>query len=222
MKNSEKIILDLCGGSGAWSEPYRKAGYTVHVITWPGYDVDDAIFDPEDGMLEFPYHHPMKPQSGPIMVPIKKIHGILAAPPCTEFSVAKTTKPRDFEKGITTVASCMRIIWGCRALGQLEWWALENPRGFLRQFLGDPAYSFKQWWFGGDRTKPTDLWGYFTKPRRSVRNEPIFLQKTNNGIRKRDGAKLKNRNAQWYANANAAQRAITPAGLAKAFFKPNP
>lgn len=27
MKNSDKIILDLCGGTGAWSKPYAEAGY---------------------------------------------------------------------------------------------------------------------------------------------------------------------------------------------------
>lgn len=24
-----KIILDLCGGTGSWSKPYRDAGYDV-------------------------------------------------------------------------------------------------------------------------------------------------------------------------------------------------
>ena len=28
-----KIILDLCGGSGAWSAPYKAAGYDVRLIT---------------------------------------------------------------------------------------------------------------------------------------------------------------------------------------------
>ena len=27
--NSKKIILDLCGGTGAWSKPYKDAGYDV-------------------------------------------------------------------------------------------------------------------------------------------------------------------------------------------------
>lgn len=39
MKNSDKIILDLCGGTGAWSKPYKLAGYDVRVITAPEYDV---------------------------------------------------------------------------------------------------------------------------------------------------------------------------------------
>ena len=30
--NKSKIILDLCGGSGAWSKPYKDAGYDVRII----------------------------------------------------------------------------------------------------------------------------------------------------------------------------------------------
>ena len=33
------IILDLCGGSGSWSKPYKEAGYDVRLITLPDYDV---------------------------------------------------------------------------------------------------------------------------------------------------------------------------------------
>jgi len=35
--NSNKIILDLCGGTGAWSEPYRAKGYDVQLITLPEF-----------------------------------------------------------------------------------------------------------------------------------------------------------------------------------------
>ena len=41
--NSKKIILDLCGGTGAWSKPYADAGYDVRVITLPEWDVNDGI-----------------------------------------------------------------------------------------------------------------------------------------------------------------------------------
>ena len=36
---SERIILDLCGGTGSWSKPYKDAGYDVRLITLPDYDV---------------------------------------------------------------------------------------------------------------------------------------------------------------------------------------
>lgn len=42
-----KIILDLCGGTGAWSKPYKDAGYDVQVITLPTYDLEktNIMFD---------------------------------------------------------------------------------------------------------------------------------------------------------------------------------
>ena len=39
MRNKDKIILDLCGGTGAWSKPYKDAGYEVHVLTLPECDI---------------------------------------------------------------------------------------------------------------------------------------------------------------------------------------
>lgn len=226
--NEDKIILDLCGGSGSWSRPYREAGYDVYNITLPEFDVTKAHIDPVSGLhINFPFANQEKRgklQLTALSIPISRIHGILAAPPCTMFSIARSTAktPRDFIGGMLVVQSCLQIVWWCRAKGNLQWWALENPVGFLRQFLGKPPYSFRQWWFGEDRSKPTDLWGYFNDPKRLVQTEPIFLQKTNNGVRKRDGVPLKNRNAAWYANGSAADRAITPPLFAKAFFKANP
>lgn len=38
-QDNHKIILDLCGGTGAWSQPYAEAGYDVRVITLPDYDI---------------------------------------------------------------------------------------------------------------------------------------------------------------------------------------
>jgi len=35
----DRIILDLCGGTGAWSKPYKEAGYQVINVTLPEYDV---------------------------------------------------------------------------------------------------------------------------------------------------------------------------------------
>ena len=39
MSNSDKIIIDLCGGTGSWSKPYKDDGYDVRVITLPDNDV---------------------------------------------------------------------------------------------------------------------------------------------------------------------------------------
>lgn len=38
-----KLILDLCGGTGSWSKPYKEAGYDVRVITLPHYDLFETV-----------------------------------------------------------------------------------------------------------------------------------------------------------------------------------
>jgi hypothetical protein len=63
MDNKSKIILDLCGGTGSWSKPYKDAGYDVRVIDLKtGYDI--RLFK----------------------APEETVYGILAAPECTQFA----------------------------------------------------------------------------------------------------------------------------------------
>jgi hypothetical protein len=199
MENKNKIILDLCGGTGAWSKPYADAGYDVRVVTLPEYDVRTCE-------------------------PPVNVYGVLAAPPCTEFSVAKGNKPRDFVGGMEIVKSCLGIIWKCRQKGELSFWAIENPVGFLRQFLGIPHFSFKHWQYGDLQIKPTDVWGYFNEPKPTVKYEPELLTKTfPNG----------QTNGRGWANPPCPQeykhlgltradlRSITPPGFARAFFEAN-
>lgn len=155
--------------------------------------------------------------------PPEGVYGILAAPPCTEFSIAKGSKPRDFATAVPVMAACLRIIWQCRATGTLKFWALENPVGFMRQFLGVPAFQFEHWEFGDPQIKRTDLWGYFQTPRKTVAVKP-------EGLTKKYGSRINGRG--WskpicppeYAHLGlnrAAIRAITPPGFAQAFFKAN-
>lgn len=199
MENSEKIILDLCGGTGAWSKPYKEAGYDVRLITLPEYDV-------------LTYKPP------------KNVYGILSAPPCTEFSIAKGNKSRDFEAAMKIVAACLNIIWTCRISGTLKFWALENPVGFLRQFLGVPSFTFEQWEFGDMNIKRTDIWGYFKPPAKKVKTKPPELtqQYPNGRSNGRGWAKPQCPEEYKYLGLDrAAIRAITPPGFAKAFFEAN-
>lgn len=189
-----RIILDLCAGSGEWSRPYREAGYDVRLVTLPANDVR-------------------------VFIPPLNVHGILAAPPCTMFSLARTRakKPRNFREGMEIVYACLRIVWECRASGNLAWWALENPRGFLRQFLGLPVITWRPCDFGDLWTKPTDLWGYFREPRKS----PIKIVKPKGRV---SGGTRDWSFAKTGKNGLSRQevRSITPPGFAKAFFEANP
>ena len=138
--NSDKIILDLCGGTGAWSKPYADAGYDVRLVTLPEYDVR-------------------------LYRPPKNVYGVLAAPPCTHLSASGARWWR--QKGgqalleaLSVVDACMRIVH----VAQPSWWSLENPVGRLVHFLGKPKMYFNPCDFGDPWTKKTCLWGRFKHP----------------------------------------------------------
>ena len=199
MNDTGKIILDLCGGTGAWSKPYRETGYDVRLITLPEHDVLNYI-------------------------PPKNVYGILAAPPCTEFSLAKNSRPRDFMTALQVVSACLHIIWQCRMRNTLKFWALENPVGFLRQFLGKPHYTFAQWQFGEQKIKRTDIWGYFNEPVPFVKTRPpdLIRMSLKGRCNARDWSKMNCPPEYKHLKlGRAALRAITPPGFAAAFFKAN-
>lgn len=183
-RSAERIILDLCAGSGAWSQPYEDAGYRVVRVSLPELDV--RTYTPPEG-----------------------VWGVLAAPPCEQFSMARRT-PRDFAKGLEVVNACMRIILQCKP----RWWALENPVGMLSKFLRTPHDVFNPCDFGDPWTKRTALWGDFKVPVRGPFVKPLgggpFCEVC-------DPTRAQTR----WCNI-AAHRAVTPAGFARAFFAANP
>lgn len=193
-----KIILDLCGGTGAWSKPYKKHGYDVRNITLPCHDV-----------------RTFKPPAN--------VYGILSAPPCPMFSFCRTkaSKPRDLQGGMELVIACLRIIWECQSslkkdtqkYPPLKFWTLENPNGMLKWFLGKPTFEFSPYEFGDNYKKKTHLWGWFNEPKK----QPILCDKP-----KFDRLVTKEIHGEYYGKLTRTERrAITPAGFAKAFFEAN-
>lgn len=211
-----KIILDLCGGTGAWSRPYRDAGYDVRVITLPGFDIIKTRIG--NDWMAF-----LSPKEEWTKIMTKEVHGILAAPPCTMFSLARMNAktPRDFVGAMKIVQSCLEVIWACRISGGLKWWALENPRGYLRQFLGSPPFTFEHWQFDKEsrQCKPTDIWGFYDTPKPSVKEKPIMLDRN---MRTNNLQKPLPPKGYEHLTDRAAIRSITPSGFAQAFFKANP
>ena len=229
----KKIILDLCGGTGSWAQPYKEAGYKVITITLPDYDIRKTII--KDGHINF-----VGPEKGHLVV-ASQVYGILAAPPCTMFSFARTNakKPRDLKEGMECVRACLEIIWACKEVTQatgkktlpLKFWALENPyHGFLPQFLGKPAFTFDPWEFGDGYQKRTALWGYFNEPIKKpvpMTDEAKAKAKTNSHLHtlgvKFDYLKSKDIHPEKFGVFDRqTRRSITPAGFANAFFKANP
>jgi len=218
---NRNIILDLCGGTGSWSRPYKAAGYDVRVLTLPGHDVTKTVFN----------HDKKELTVNDMTINVKRITGILAAPPCTEFSLAKGSSPRDFREAMEVVNACLDIVWFVQCYGRLVFWALENPRGLLRRFLGRPAFTFEQWQYGNDKIKPTDLWGYFNPPEPTVGIRPGGLTESKNNRTYVKGWSLRTNpydpeHKEYLSRFNtdarrAAMRAITPGGFAEAFYLAN-
>ena len=220
--NNQKIILDLCGGTGSWSKPYKEAGYDVRVITLPYHDVTRFDYNAEINLLRFPRD---KYAEIDWLIKPEEVYGIFAAPPCTMFSRARTTAktPRDFEGAMKVVQACLQIIWRVQYENQfgLKFWAMENPAGHLKRFLGKPAFKFHPYDFGDRHSKETYIWGNFNEPKKNpvkLNEEEIIRSRNNTRILppipedyKQDG-KMK---------PVQIRRSITPAGFAEAFFKAN-
>lgn len=200
----EKIILSLCDYTGTWPEPFRDAGYTViQVDIQHGRDVR---------LMDYP----------------GEVFGVLAAPPCTDFSVsgaqywpAKDADGRTLESK-AILDACLSIVAICKP----KFWALENPVGRVTRWLGKPALMFNPCDFGGylsqgERshelappqdayTKRTCLWGNFNIPvPRPV--EPERACKSGSWIMRLGGSSERTKRA----------RSITPKGFARAFFEAN-
>ncbi len=188
-----KIILDLCGGTGSWSRPYKDAGYDVRVITLPEYDV--LAYEPPD-----------------------KVYGVLAAPPCTHFSVSgaqywkqKDADGRTFED-VQVLTACLMII----ARSKPVFWVIENPIGRMRKMLGDPTLIFNPCDYGDPWTKKTLLWGEFNLPEKNP-VEPEYIIASNGDRYSKVMMATGGKSAK-----TKELRSMTPPGFAKAFFNCNP
>ena len=139
---SKKIILHLCADTGTDSKPYQDD---------PNYEV--ILIGSKIGVENY---HPDQP-----------IYGIIANPPCTNFSSVRTSAkiPRNEEEGLRLVRECYRVINEAMYWGKLKFWVIENPAtGRLKNYLGKPTFVYQPWEFGSPWTKKTALWGEFNIP----------------------------------------------------------
>lgn len=193
MNNSKKIILDLCGGTGSWSKPYKEAGYDVRVVTLPDNDVC-------------------------LYIPPNNVYGILADIPCDEFSIAKYFHGKgnythDFRAGLEICSACCRIILTTNP----KFWAIANPENsLLRKWLGNPDFTFNPWQFGDKYLKHTALWGNFYLPQPTVFDKPEGIIR----FTKLHSYQIYPELIGKYTNQE--RRTITPPGFAQAFFEANP
>jgi hypothetical protein len=137
-----KVILDLCGGTGAWSKDYANAGYRVLNITLPIRDLT------EEKTVEYCIS--------------QNPYGIFFAVDCTVWanSGARWFDGRSLREIFyysKLLVKGLRIIYNTIP----KFWVIENPVGKMREFLGDPQFIFNPCDFGDAYTKKTLLWGKF-------------------------------------------------------------
>lgn len=192
----DRIIISLFDRSGAWSAPYLAAGYDVRRVCLPESDV--LTYEPPP-----------------------RVHGILAAPPCTEFAVSGARwwsgkPPERLAEALALVDRTLAIIAATRP----AWHAIENPIGRLRRLrpvLGAPRLTFDPCDYAtcdAERyTKRTQVFGAFDPPPKH-RQEPL-------------GSRPGMPN-EWYSRVGGKSqrtkdyRSMTPPGFAEAFFRSNP
>lgn len=148
----KKIILHLCADLGSDSKPYQDHS-----------DYNVIFIGKKIGVEN--YHPP------------NNIYGIIANPPCTEFSTARSDgMARENTIGFTLVDHCMRIINEAKP----RFWVLENPAtGTLKNYIGKPTMVYQPWEFGSPWTKRTALWGTFNKPEK-IHTKWDSVEKNNN------------------------------------------
>ena len=137
-----KFFLDLFSGSGSVGEVAKELGYTVisldrdmeaeiqiDIMDWDCRDFPKGFFDV-----------------------------IWASPPCTEYSRAKTTAPRDIEGANEIVQKTLDIL----EYFEPKFWILENPQtGLLKDQLmmwGIPFKDVDYCKYGMPYRKGTRIW----------------------------------------------------------------
>jgi hypothetical protein len=194
------IILSLFDYTGNWSKPYREAGYDVFQI-----DIKHGI-----NILEWDYTSIDKTQ----------VYGILAAVPCTDFSLsgaawfAKKDANGQTALSIQLVKKTMEII----EYFDPTFWVIENPMSRIHKLvpeLGAVKFKFHPYEFAeydpdprsSQYQKTTWLWGDFIEPLRKPM-ENIDKDKFHNGL----GGK---------SEKTKELRSTTPLGFAYGFFESN-
>lgn len=221
--NADKVILSLCDYSGNWPKPFTDAGYAAVLVDLKhGDDVTRKAYLVAEIMAALP--------AG------SRIVGVMAAPPCTDFTVsgAQYWPAKDLDgrtdASLAIVDACLWIVdFFKKQNGGIRFWVLENPVGRLpklRPSMGKPKLYFNPCQYAGwlddpsreAYTKKTGLWGEFedfTHLKKEI--EPVFIT---DSVRGRKYSVI-----HWYTGGGSEKtkekRSMTPMGFATAFYQAN-
>lgn len=190
----QPIILSLFDTTGSWSLPYKEAGYRVIQV-----DIKDGI-----DILSWDYK----------AIPKELVAGILAAPPCTDFSVSGAQYWPAKDADGTTAYAVLLVKKTIEIIQYFEpkFFAIENPVGRISKLvpeLGKPWY-FQPWEFGDPWTKKTGIWGSFSIPQKDQVDPVSFAGQGS-------WSQLLGGKTAWTKHI----RSVTPPAFARAFFRAN-
>lgn len=145
-------VLDLFCGLGGFSSAFEESD------EWNVTTVDfDQKFDPDINSDVFN----LRPSDFEVDFEV-----VLASPPCKQFSMAASSFERivdgepqteDAQDAVALVYHTIGLIKGINP----EYWWMENPKGYLRQIIGEPDAQVTYCQYGTRYMKPTDFWGEF-------------------------------------------------------------
>ena len=115
-------MLEVCCGTAQVSRFFAAQGWEVCTVDWEAKWSPTILADVRD----------LKPEQ--LWTP-GEWDVVWASPDCTEYSIAKSTAPRDYAKGDSIVIACFDIIrYLTTNTDKQVFWAVENPyTGFLRK-----------------------------------------------------------------------------------------
>lgn len=197
--NSDKTILSLYDFSGNWSAPYKEAGYDVIQL--------DIKLGTDIRLFQY--------------LPDKNVHGILAAPPCTNFAVAGAVHWKNkSDEQVAQSLALVDVVYRMVAIYNPMWYVIENPKGRLKNWIGKPIFKFQPYEYGDPYQKLTYLWGVFNTNLEKNVVEPEYKLVYGGG--QVSQSKLPYADAKMKGEERRAFRSNTPPNFAKAFFKANP
>ena len=135
------LVLELFCGTGSFSEVAKRYGFRTITLDMDPKSNPDILTD----IMQWDYRSFAE---SPFL--------IWASPPCTEWSLAKTTAPRDLETARNVIGVLLEIVrhFGC-------YYILENPVGLLRKeknMTRIPRYTASYCRYQYEYRKNTDFW----------------------------------------------------------------
>ncbi|ADZ82538.1 DNA cytosine methyltransferase [Cellulosilyticum lentocellum] len=214
------ILLSLFDLTGNWSRPYRENGFEIiQVDLQAGIDI-----------LTWDYKQ----------IPKERVYGILAACPCTDFSLSGARHFARKDADGTTAKSIELVQKTLEIVDYFEpaFWVVENPMSRIHKLntgLGEVKFKFNPCDFAGylqseeeqaenRYNKTTWLWGKFNNPvlkriEPFMKDSPFWKRTDPTGENHINGSTFgkKGLSRQDWANIRSA----TPMGFAWAFYEAN-